>query len=38
MDIEMPKLNGFDASLKIKQILGKNKELTNIIMCSAYDN
>ncbi|CAD8085884.1 unnamed protein product [Paramecium primaurelia] len=38
MDIEMPKLNGFEASLKIKQILGDKSDQTTIIMCSAYDN
>ncbi|CAK61351.1 unnamed protein product (macronuclear) [Paramecium tetraurelia] len=38
MDIEMPKQNGFEASLKIKQILGDQCDQTTIVMCSAYDN
>ncbi|CAD8100368.1 unnamed protein product [Paramecium primaurelia] len=38
MDIEMPKQNGFEASLKIKQILGDQSDQTTIVMCSAYDN
>ncbi|KAM3130326.1 hypothetical protein pb186bvf_017529 [Paramecium bursaria] len=38
MDIEMPRMNGFDASLQIKHTLKQYANMTKIIMCSAYDS
>ncbi|CAD8116593.1 unnamed protein product [Paramecium sonneborni] len=38
MDIEMPKMNGFDSAVKITELLEKNKNQTKIVMCTAYDN
>ncbi|CAD8200410.1 unnamed protein product [Paramecium pentaurelia] len=38
MDIEMPKMNGFDSAIKITELLDKNKHQTKIVMCTAYDN
>ncbi|CAD8109271.1 unnamed protein product [Paramecium sonneborni] len=38
MDIEMPKMNGFDSAMKIAELLEKNQNQTKIVMCTAYDN